>query len=80
MYVIWSGGAQTFAYSCTYIHVHKLPVFAALSSPKLKPVRAGRKIEESDEDEDDVDEDDDDEDYKPDGSENEMETEMLDYM
>ncbi|XP_060791409.1 general transcription factor 3C polypeptide 5 [Neoarius graeffei] len=52
----------------------------SLSSPKLKPVRAGRKIEESDEDEDDVDEDDDDEDYKPDGSENEMETEMLDYM
>lgn len=57
-------------------------VFAALSSPKLRPVRAGRKIEESDEDEDDNDEDDDDddEDFKPDGSENEMETEMLDYM
>ncbi|XP_036443957.1 general transcription factor 3C polypeptide 5 [Colossoma macropomum] len=49
----------------------------ALSTPKLKPVRAGRKIEESDEDEDDED----DEDYKAsEGSENEMETEMLDYM
>ncbi|GAA6099507.1 general transcription factor 3C polypeptide 5 isoform X1 [Tachysurus ichikawai] len=55
----------------------------SLSSPKLRPVRAGRKIEESGEDEDDNDDhddDDDDEDYKPEGSENEMETEMLDYM
>lgn len=49
----------------------------ALSTPKLKPVRAGRKVEESDEEE----EDDYEEDYKPsEGSENEMETEMLDYM
>lgn len=57
-------------------------IFAALSSPKLRLVRAGRKLEERDGDEDDdVDEDDDyDEDYKAEGSENEMETEMLDYM
>lgn len=53
------------------------------STPKLRPVRAGRKIEDSDEAEDenyDDDDDESDEDYKPDGSENEMETEMLDYM
>uniref|UniRef100_A0A4W4E5G2 Transcription factor IIIC subunit 5 HTH domain-containing protein n=1 Tax=Electrophorus electricus TaxID=8005 RepID=A0A4W4E5G2_ELEEL len=49
----------------------------ASSSPKLKPVRAGRKMEESDED----DEEEYDDEYKPsEGSENEMETEMLDYM
>ncbi|KAI5091486.1 general transcription factor 3C polypeptide 5 [Silurus meridionalis] len=52
----------------------------SLSSPKLRPVRAGRKMEESGEDEDEDDDEDYDEDYKRDGSENEMETEMLDYM
>ncbi|XP_062867490.1 general transcription factor 3C polypeptide 5 [Trichomycterus rosablanca] len=60
---------------------------SALSSPKLEPVRAGRKMEENNGDEDDFydydddDDNDDDEEYKAsEGSENEMETEMLDYM
>lgn len=80
MYIIWPGVPK---HLYTTVHKYILFLSAALSSPKLRPVRAGRKIEESGEDEDDNDDhddDDDDEDYKPEGSENEMETEMLDYM
>lgn len=75
---------QNYLSTSFYLFIYILFLSPALSSPKLRPVRAGRKIEESDEDEDNIDdnedEDDFDEDYKPDGSENEMETELLDYM
>ncbi len=56
-------------------------IFIVVASSTQKPVRTRSKTVDSGEEEDDDEDDDDDEEYKPsDGSDNEMETEIADYM